>query len=140
MAPQDQPMLPIALGLRELGHRAGVRLLKIVRELVQSNPDKQETIAKAMGISETLLSLALKGQRAFHLEWLPALLPFDHEHKILRHLAWECGCRVTPVDPFTDADYRAATETVLVDAGPLGEQLRQQILEAAQQVAQERAK
>lgn len=127
----SQPALPFVLGLRELQERAGARLLAIVREVVQSNPDKQETIAKAMGVSETLLSLALKSQRAFHLEWLPALLPFDHNLRILRHLAWEAHCKVEPVEVFTDEDYRKAADEVLTDAGELGDLLRERILAKA---------
>ena len=103
MPKPEQPDLPIALGIRDLGKRAGTRLLAIIREIVRDS-GKQQSCAADLGISPELLSQALRSQRTFNVEWLPALLRYDHERKILGYLAWESHCRVTQVDPLTKAE------------------------------------
>lgn len=99
----EQPDLPIALGIRDLGKRAGARLLAIVREVVRES-GKQESAAREIGISPELFSQALRSQRTFNVEWLPTLLRYDHDRKILGYLAWEAHCRVTPVEPLSKAE------------------------------------
>ena len=138
MGQQQQRTLPISLGIREAGRRAGNRLMEVIREVVREE-GKQEAVARILGISPELLSQALRSQRTFHADWLPALFAVDHEFKILKHLAWQAHCRVIPVDPFTDADRVKATEEVLREDGRYGESVRQRILERAQQIAEERS-
>jgi hypothetical protein len=99
----EQPDLPIALGIRDLGKRAGSRLLQIIREVVRDS-GKQESAARDIGISPEMLSQALRSQRTFNVEWLPTLLRYDHERKILNYLAWEAHCRVIAVEPLTKAE------------------------------------
>lgn len=137
MPKPEQPLLPIALGLRDLGRRASNRLMQIYWEVVGDG--KQDAVAEAIGISPAMLSMAKRSQRTPDMRWLPPTLPFDHERKILRHLAWESHCRVEPIDPFDDADFRKAAKEELAEAGGIGEQLLQRILERAQQVAAEKA-
>lgn len=96
----EQPTLPMALGIRQLGKRAGKRFLALVREVCREG-GKQEAIAATIGISPELFSQALNGQRAFHVEWLPAILVFDHQHKILGYLAWQASCRIEPLELLT---------------------------------------
>jgi hypothetical protein len=96
----EQPILPMALGIRDLGKRAGSRLLTIVRDVIRAS-GKQECAAGDLGISPEMLSQALSGQRSFKVDWLPAILRYDHEHKILNYLAWEAGCRVSVIEPLT---------------------------------------
>jgi hypothetical protein len=101
MPKPEQPSLPISLGIRDLQKRAGSRLLAIVREVTRV-AGKQEAIAKDLGISDSHLSQALKGDgKNFSVEWLPALLRYDHERKILKYLAWEANCRIEPIEPLT---------------------------------------
>lgn len=99
----EQTQLPIALGIRDLGKRAGLRLMVTIREVIR-NSGKQECVAGDLGISPELLSQALNSQRAFHASWIPPLLRYDHERKILGYLAWESGCRVSVIEPLTDAE------------------------------------
>ena len=73
MRKAEQTELPIALGIRDLGKRAGHRLLAFIREVVRES-GKQESAAAELGISPELLSQALRSQRTFNVEWLPALL------------------------------------------------------------------
>lgn len=99
----EQPDLPIALGIRDLGARAGKRLMEIVREVVRDS-GKQEAMAREIGISPELFSQALRTQRTFNAEWLPSIQRFDHDHKILAYLAWQANCRVVPVEPLTKGE------------------------------------
>lgn len=103
MPKPDQPDLPIALGIRDLGKRAGSRLMLIIREVVRES-GKQESAAADLGISPEMLSQALRSQRTFSVEWLPALLRYDHDRKILGYLAWQANCRVVAVEPLTKAE------------------------------------
>jgi uncharacterized membrane protein YccC len=133
-----QRILPFSLGLRQVGQRAGTGFMEIIREVVREQP-KLEWVAKLLGISPELLSHALKSQRAFHAEWVPSLLPVDHGHRLVRYLAYQSHLRVVPVELFNNADWREASESVLREAGQIGDQLRQQILEAAQLAAEKRS-
>lgn len=99
----NQPDLPIALGIRDLGKKAGTRLMAIIREVVRES-GKQESAASDIGVSPELLSQALRSQRAFHVEWLPALLRYDHDRKILGYLAWQASCRVQPIESLTKGE------------------------------------
>jgi hypothetical protein len=99
----EQPSLPIALGIRDLGKRAGLRLMAIVREVVRDS-GKQESVATDLGVSPELLSQSLRSQRSFHAEWLPAILRYDHDRKILGYLAWESGCRISVIEPLTKGE------------------------------------
>jgi hypothetical protein len=75
----------------------------IVREVVRDS-GKQESAASDLGISPELLSQALRSQRTFHAAWLPAILRYDHGHKILGYLAWESHCRVSVIEPLTKGE------------------------------------
>ena len=100
MPKAEQENLPIALGIRDLGARAGKRLLGIIREVIRDT-GKQESAAAELGSSPEMLSQALNGTRSFKVEWLPILLKYDHEHKILNYLGWQASCRIVPVEPLT---------------------------------------
>jgi|GEM_PF-5837675 len=100
MARNEQDNLPIALGIRDLGQRAGKRLLAIIREVIRES-GKQESAAVDIGISPEMLSQSLNGTRSFKAEWIPILLKYDHQNKILNYLAWQANCRVTRIDPLT---------------------------------------
>lgn len=88
--------------MRELSRSAGARLMTITRSVIRDN-GKQELVARALGISDALLSQALNAQRVPSLEWAPTLLAFDHQRRIIDYLAYHAQCRAIPIEPLTAA-------------------------------------
>lgn len=76
--------------------------MSIVRQVVRDN-GKQENVAQALGISDALLSQALNTQRTPNMEWMPTLLAFDHQRRIIDYLCWHAQCRAVPIEPLTAA-------------------------------------
>lgn len=103
MGKPEQGTLPISLGIRDLGQRAGKRFMTLIREVIRSS-GKQECVAADLGISPEMLSQALNAQRSFRAEWIAPLLRYDHERRLVGYLAWESGCRVSVIEPLTEAE------------------------------------
>jgi hypothetical protein len=88
MAPSKQQVLPLAFEHRQVYRRAGQQLLAVIREVVKAEVKQADGLASDLGVAPSHLSAALHSSgKNFSVEWLPAVLEVDREHRILRHLA-----------------------------------------------------
>jgi hypothetical protein len=92
-----QQVLPLSYERRELYRRAGRQFLAVIREVVKAEVKQGDGLAADLEVAPSHLSAALHSSgKNFSVEWLPAVLEVDREHRILRHLAALCEQAVVP--------------------------------------------
>jgi hypothetical protein len=122
MEPKKQQVLPLAYELREVHRRAGQRLLAVIRDVVKAEVKQADELAITIGIAPSHLSAALHASgKNFSVEWLPAILEADREHRILRHIAALSEQAIVPARKLSPEERLDLLERELRASGAAGD-------------------
>lgn len=117
-----QQVLPLSFERRELYRRAGQQLLTVIRDVVKAEVKQADGLAAELGIAPSHLSAALHSSgKNFSVEWLPAVLEVDREHRVLRHLAALREQAIVPARKLTPQERVELLERELRASGAAGD-------------------